>query len=362
MPFTQISLVNFRNIEQQKIPVHSEQVFFVGPNGQGKTNILEALYMLSYGRSFRIHRDEPLLRHGCSQSAVHGSWRDVDGTVEAQISIKLEKGRKDIRLNDSAVKDRKELAELIPSIIFSHDDIDFVKGSPENQRWFFNQCLSTYKMSYIDELRKYAKLLKSRNNQLREQKAQLLDVLDIQLAAAGRAIVHERQSLIEEFNKLFTPLFASVSGIDTELKISYRPSWKNMDEREVVSHLSDHRSGDFALGTTTSGPHRDRFLFRFDGRDFIKEASTGQLRLMSLCLRAAQSRLYARMTGKAPVLLLDDVLLELDGKKREKFMAELPDYQQAFFTFLPDENIQLYHRENALVYRVQDGSYVLEDG
>jgi DNA replication and repair protein RecF len=96
------------------------------------------------------------------------------------------------------------------------------------------------------------------------------------------------------------------------------------------------------LNTSTSGPHRDRFLFRLGGRDFLKEASTGQLRLMSLVLRAAQSRLYARMAGKAPVLLLDDVLLELDAPKRKKFMLELPKYQQAFFTFLPDENISLY--------------------
>jgi DNA replication and repair protein RecF len=357
MPFTEVSLVNFRNIREQKIPVHHEQVFFVGPNGQGKTNFLEALYLLAYGRSFRSNRDEVMLRHGSREMAVRGKWRDPGSAIDSEISVRYAERKKEIRLNGSAVKDRKELADQVPCIIFSHDDIDFVKGAPDQQRWFFNQCISTYRISFVDHLRNYSRIVKARNQIIKDRDMTMLDVYNAQMADSGLEIQRGRAELISDFNELFTPLFEAVSQLGEALSIEYRPSWKRDDPADVVRYLEAHRDRDLALNTSTSGPHRDRFLFRLGGRDFLKEASTGQLRLMSLVLRAAQSRLYARMAGKAPVLLLDDVLLELDAPKRKKFMLELPKYQQAFFTFLPDENISLYQGGNSIRYRVEDGRY-----
>ncbi len=360
MPFREIQLINFRNVRNQKIPVHSEQVFFIGPNGQGKTNFLEALYLLSYGRSFRSQRDDVLPMRGTEEMAVHGLWREPESGVDAKISLRYQSRKKDIRINDSPVRDRKELAEQVPCIVFSHDDIEFVKGAPDQQRWFFNQCLSTYQISFIDLLRNYSRLLKTRNQVIRDGNYDMLELYNGQLAAVGLELMRARNTLTAEFNELFTPLYAEVSGLEETLKIEYRPSWKTENEGDIERYLADHRDRDIAMSTTTSGPHRDRFMFRIADRDFIREASTGQLRLMSLVLRAAQARLYARMAGKAPVLLLDDVLLELDEPKRRKFMDQLPEYQQAFFTFLPDENISLYSGSDALVYRVRNGEYIRE--
>jgi DNA replication and repair protein RecF len=357
MPFTEVSLVNFRNIASQKLPVHYEQVFFVGPNGQGKTNFLEALYLLAYGRSFRSQRDDVMLRHGCDEMSVRGRWRDPGAGIDAEISVRYRDRKKDIRINDSPIRDRKELAEQVPCIVFSHDDIEFVKGAPENQRWFFNQCLSTYRISFIEVLRSYGKIVRTRNQVIRDRQLDMLPLYDAQMAASGIEIAEARAELVADFNELFTPLFAAVSGLDEELSIEYRPSWKDGGTEAVVRYLAEHRDRDLVMNTSTSGPHRDRFLFRLAGRDFLKEASTGQLRLMGLVLRAAQARLFARMAGKAPVLLLDDVLLELDAPKRRKFMEELPRYQQAFFTFLPDENISIYSGDNAVLYRVKNGEY-----
>lgn len=365
MPFTEIRLYQFRNIRNQKVPVHYEQVFLVGPNGQGKTNFLEALYVLAYGKSFRSNRDEPLVLRGEKEMSLTAHFRDgAESRIQDEIFVKYVDRQKEIRFNGSAVKDRKQLVELLPVIIFAHDDIDFVKGSPDNQRWFFNQCLSTYQIGFIDSLRSYSKVLRSRNQIIRDGTHELLDVYNSQLALSGLEIVRARAELIREFNTLFTPLFAAVSGISTPLEIEYRPSWKigednspESESREVISILKSRMETDFQMKTTTSGPHRDRFMFRLGGRDFLQEASTGQVRLMSLLLRAAQSRLFARMSGRKPILLIDDVLLELDGEKRRKFMDELPDYDQVFFTFLPGENIEKYRHGRGIVYRVDSGEY-----
>ncbi|WP_244437979.1 DNA replication/repair protein RecF [Salinispira pacifica] len=339
--------------------------FFVGPNGQGKTNFLEALYMLAYGKSFRSNRDEPLVRRGEKEMSLSGSFSaDLESPVQDEISVKYVDRQKEIRFNGSAVKDRKQLVELLPVIIFAHDDIAFVKGSPDNQRWFFNQCLSTYRVGFIDSLRAYSKLLRNRNQIIRDGNLELLDVFNQQISLSGLEILQARKDLILEFNTLFSPLFASVSGISTPLEIEYRPSWKIEEDqglekvsREVISILESRLETDIQMKTTTSGPHRDRFMFRLGGRDFLQEASTGQVRLMSLLLRAAQARLFARMSGRKPILLIDDVLLELDGEKRGKFMSELPEYDQVFFTFLPDEHIEKYRRGRGIVYRVDSGEY-----
>ena len=125
----------------------------------------------------------------------------------------------------------------------------------------------------------------------------------------------------------------------------------------ALQRLQDRLPRDLAMKTTTSGPHRDKFFFFHQDQDFIGVASTGQMRLMSLLLRLSQASMVQKLGGKNPVLLLDDVLLELDFDKRKRFLANLPDYEQAFFTFLPDEQVAEYLKNDALCYRVEKGRF-----
>ena len=358
MPFSEVSLYNFRNIKNQKLPVHYEQVFFVGENGQGKTNFLEALYLLAYGRSFRVHRDTAMVTIGCDDMAVSAKWYPAgENQINTDIAIKYAQKKKEIRLNNTLVHNRKELLEYIPVIIFSHDDIVFVNGAAENKRWFFNQCLSRYHLDFIDILHTYTKILKTRNEIIKSRNLDLIDIYNRQLAENGSVMMQQRRNLVLEFNKIFTPLFRTISGVEEPIFVEYQPSW-NADDRDSVMEILESRvEMDIHLGTTTSGPHRDKFSFRINDRDFLYEASTGQLRLMSLILRIAQAQLYAQKCGRKPVLLIDDVLLEVDTIKREKLIAELPEYDQIFFTFLPDENISRYERKNFISFQVNNGEY-----
>jgi DNA replication and repair protein RecF len=368
MGFTSLRTVGFRNLKDAEVSLDASQVFLVGDNGQGKTNLLEALYVLCYGSSFRTRKDDQLVTHGLDDMRLHGRIRTGDAE-ERTMQVTIRNRKKTIELDGKAVRDRKDLIEVMPCIVFCHDDIQFVTGSPDMQRWFFDQTLSLHHPSYIDLLRRYRKVLKNRNLCLKNGDAAMVGVYDSQLAEAGLHLQVRREHAVREFNETFMRMFRDISGLPGDLCISYRPSWKEIqDPMDAVSILERRRDTDMSLGTTTSGPHRDRFRYRYkpegvhkkDEREFSETASTGQIRLVSLILRAAQAMFFAEKTGKKPVLLLDDVLLELDPQRRKKFLSGMPEHKQAIFTFLPDEQYYSFRTRGTMVYRVERGVFTLE--
>ncbi|MFP4330178.1 MAG: DNA replication/repair protein RecF [Spirochaetaceae bacterium] len=367
MGFEDVTVYRFRNLEDQRVDTNARELFLVGENGMGKTNFLEAIYYLSYASSFRTRRDEQILRHGSDEMAVRGTLLR-DGKRRS-LSCKSRDRKKEIELDGKKVDDRKELIQVMPCVVFCHDDIDFVKGAPEMQRYFLDQTLSMYNPLFIDDMRRYRRILKSRNLALRGGRQSVLPVYDEQLAEAGVHLQENRRVAVEAFNRTFSALFREVSGLDTPLSLLYRPSWRGVQgadgrgaprdqtpsRQRVLETLFERREQDNYFRTTTSGPHRDKFRFDFGGKDFTEVGSTGQLRLVSLILRVAQATFYREQTGRSPLLLFDDVLLELDPERRNRFFAALPEYEQAFFTFLPDEQYERYRGEQTLLYRVRDG-------
>lgn len=367
MGFRWIRSYHYRNLVDGEISLDSPEVFFVGENGQGKTNLLEALYLLCFGSSFRTNADTLLVRHGCDEMAVEGGFRTVESGGETApdenlVELKYRPARrggarKEIRVNEKLIRDRKELVSNIPCIVFSHEDIGFVTGAPDRRRWFFNQTMSLYEPVYIDLLRRYQKILRMRNQALKEQRRELLDIYDQQLAPAGLEIVERRGRTVREFDATFQGLFREISGIPEELSVHYLPSWRGCSSTdEALDLLGRKRTVDLELGTTTTGPHRDRFHFVLDRRNFARIASTGQLRLISLILRVAQARYFSEKSGRRPLLLLDDVLLELDMNRRERFFRNLPGAEQRLFTFLPDEQFRPFVGPQTLMYKVESGS------
>jgi len=358
MGFSWLRFYHFRNLEDKTVSTDAKQIFLVGKNGQGKTNFLEAVYFLCYGSSFRTRQDPNLIREKEKEMGVEGKYSTEDDILPHDLSIQYRSGKKSINLDEKEVRDRKELVKTVPCIVFSHEDIEFVNGAPERKRWFFNQTLSLYDEYTIDMLRNYRKILKMRNTAIKDERFDLLDAYDNQLARAGFYIQERRKMVTDWFSHDFNEMFTSISGIQKPVELCYYPSWRNLNsEADVVTYLDDRREKDIALGTTTSGPHRDRFEFMTENRNFTEFASTGQLRLMSLILRVLQARFFAGRTGRKPVFLIDDVLLEMDRGRRDYFLSRLPEYEQAFFTFLPDEDFSSYKKSGALEYRVENGRF-----
>jgi DNA replication and repair protein RecF len=333
----------------------ADEVYFVGENGQGKSNLLEALYIAAYGSSFRTRNDTEIVTEGQNDYSVRVMFRDGSNHT-ASVSVFYANGKKRIEKNGKTVTDRKDIINTIPCVLFCHDDMQFAVGAPEERRWFIDQTLSMYDIMYVDLLRRYKRILKSRNLVLKDRDTRMLDVYDSQLAEAGIDIQKKRREAIETFNKIFGNLYLHVTGID-QVKVSYSPSWKGYTVTEALETLAQKRETDLSMGTTFSGPHRDRIRFLRGGKPFIPSASTGQRRLVSILLRIAQAVFYTEYTGKLPVLLMDDVMLELDPDKRQKVTALLPRYDQLFCTFLPGEPYERYRKENTKVYQIEGGKW-----
>ncbi len=358
MGFVRIGFLNFRNLADGEIGVGARQVLLVGENGQGKTNLLEAVYLLSVASSFREDHDTALLRDPALPASLVGRY-ECTGEPACGLSVRWEPGRhREVRVNDKPLNDRRDLLSEVLCICFVQQDADFVVGPPEARRRFFDQVLALAHPAWLEVFRDYRRVLRARNAALKAGEVALLDVLDEQIAPLGLALRERRESLVADFNTVFTPLVGGIMGGGT-VHIRYRPSWSDLETAQAVTgRLAADRSKDLAFGATTSGPHRDRFSCLVDGRDFTHFASTGQVRLCALALRVAQARFLAGRTGRKPVLLLDDVLLELDPGRKRAFVDRFPDYEQAFFTFLPGENhLSSARSHDALLLAVEHGEF-----
>ena len=363
MAFKRVRLYHYRNLIDSEIEISSKQVFLVGENGQGKTNFLESIYLMWFGSSFRTRTDIDLVKHGDGDMSVAGAVVPASGGVgapEVEVLVQIQNRKKSISVDGKRIRDRKELIERLPGIVFCHEDIEFVSGPPDRRRWFFNQTMSLNLPVFVDLLRRYSRVISMRNAAIKSGDPGVLPVFDEQAAVAGLEIQEKRRATVEEFNRSFSEIFRYVSGLPNPVTIRYSPSWKSCETLDdALERMNDARATDAAMMTSTTGPHRDRFVFTSEGKNFARTASTGQLRLLSLVLRVAQAVHFFEVTRALPILLLDDVLLELDGEKRKRFIEVLPEYDQAFFTFLPDERFDRYKRDDTRVYSVRGGELEL---
>jgi DNA replication and repair protein RecF len=218
-----------------------------------------------------------------------------------------------------------------------------------------------YDVLYIDVLRRYKRVLKNRNQSLKDSQYDMLDVYDAQLMQNGLEIQKKRRNAIFQFNQIFGKLYQEITGIEG-VTIAYEPSWKLVENQlpsveNVMQTLFQKRDVDKIMQTTMTGPHRDKIRFIRNGANFVPNASTGQRRLIALLLRVAQALFYTQITQKKPVLLMDDVLLELDPDKRQSVTAHLPEYDQLFCTFLPGEPYERYKHSTTRIYAIEKGTW-----
>jgi len=290
-----------------------------------------------------------------------------------EISVLVEGQAKDIRLNGKPLRDREELVCHNPAVVFCHEDFTFAAGDPERRRFFFDQCAGMLSLPYIDILRSYKRVLKQRNAALKESAYDILDALDPQFVFYGLQLMAARKVLHARFQSEFPGLYESVSLLGRKVDLSWTPSWPQDSSIDgILELLGSRRESEIFLGTTRTGPHRDRWNFACENEVFTDKASTGQLRLVSLILRIIEARAYAEREAdsgssasspgapKWPVLLLDDVLLELDVGRRRRFLELLPgpgEGAQAFFTFLPEEPWTEYENGDTIVYKVSHGRF-----
>ena len=362
MLIEKLVLDGFRNIVDREIDTSAKQVILTGENGQGKTNLLEAVYTLCYGTSFRTQNLREAVQYGHGMFHLGSFFRDSQD-LERRVDVSFSEGKKSIRVDGKEIRDRKELIYCLPCIVFSHDDIEFVRGEPENRRKFFDQTMTMYDPVFFDDLKRYKNVLRQRNAALKDQRYDLLDIYDDKIVRYGMPLMKTRRNVCDSFSAIFPDIYNNVSQEDRGIRILYRPSWSEDGSYDgLLERMASQRDTDIRMNTTTSGPHRDRFLITDKNGVFVNGASTGQMRLASLVFRSAQASFFRQKTGLNPIFLIDDVLLELDAKKRARYLSYLGHYNQAFFTFLPEEKyfgtMPGYGDGDTRRYKVEDGRFI----
>lgn len=365
MYFKEIGLTNFRNYENQKIDFHDKVNIIIGENAQGKTNLLEALYIMSLGKSFRTSKDNEMIRFGSELARVK-TISQKDGE-ELCIEIGLIKNKKSLKIDGVKKKKISELLENVYVVIFSPDDLKIVKDEPEKRRRFIDRELCQLKPVYYDTLSRYKKALSQRNFLLKEENADpsVLDIWDEEIARYGSKIILYRNDFIKKLRKISREIHSDLTEGKEELDLHYEsdvPVGTDDEEQKTIFYnvLQENRGRDLYRRTTLKGPHRDDLRIEIGGVDVRSFGSQGQQRTSALSLKLAELMLIEAETGEKPVLLLDDVLSELDRTRQRQLITSFGDIQIFITTTELSEEITSQLQDYA-IFSVENGSVIRKD-
>lgn len=326
-----LRLENFRNFEDETFSFDEKINILAGNNAQGKTNCIEAIYFCSCLKSYRVLKEEQLIRFGAENAGITLDFM-VDGKEE-QLKILFSKGKpKEFRYNGLAVSRLRDLLGCFQSVIFTPDHLNLIKEGPHKRRAFLDMALCSLDLQYTDQLLNYQKILKNRNALLRQCKdrpelAEMLFVWDEKLADAGAYIARARAEYLELLSFFAKGFYREISQKNEKLKLIYLNAFtKDTVSREeyrqlFLNRLQKMRETDLAMGQTMSGIHKDDILILLSGKSMKFFASQGQIRSAVLAMKLAEAECITQKCGSQPVLLLDDILSELDAK-RQKFIFE----------------------------------------
>lgn len=358
-----IRLINYRNYNSMSASFGSGINILVGKNAQGKTNLLEAIYMCSTGRSFRTLRDKELISFGKNEAYVAAELNI--GELEKFTEIKLEADKsKRIRVNKVELKSYKELNTGLKVVVFFPDDLKLVKEGPGNRRNYLDSSISQLKPVYHHNLSRYYKALIQKNNLLKSRRStselqELLEVFDVQLARLGTLISMEREQYIRRIKKEARDIHLQITSGKEELDIKYNTNVPEGEslldiERKYLEQLRRGRARDIEIGSTSIGPHRDDFVPSINGNDLRTFGSQGQQRTLVLTLKLSEVKILKKETGYYPVLLLDDVYSELDEERRE-FLTSLFSETQTFITVTDAIEADSLKNFDKTIYYVREG-------
>lgn len=327
MNITKLKLENFRNYDSQEIEFNKGINVIYGDNAQGKTNILEAIFLCSMGKSFRTSKDKELIKINSDFAKLNIEYEKSDrsGSIEYIISEK-----KNISVNGVKVKKLSELLGNINSIIFSPDDMEILKDGPQKRRKFLNMLISQLRPRYLFNLNAYNKTLEQRNNYLRqikfENKAKnMLDIWDEKLANHAQIVYDYRREFVDKILNKIVDIHKNITDNSEEINIRYISDFK--DRESYMKRLNERIENDIYKGYTSSGIHRDDFEVYLNGKNINLYGSQGQFRTAILSLKLAELYVIYDEIGEYPVLLLDDFMSELDEKRRRKFVGNITDAQ-----------------------------------
>ncbi len=336
MQVSRLSFEGFRNLKPGSFePVPGVNVV-VGENAQGKTNLLEAIWLFTGTKSFRSAKDSELIAFGSEQSRLSLSFTAADREQEAEILIQ---NRRMATLNGIKQSSAAKLAGIFCGIVFSPTHLSLIKGGPAERRRLIDAAYCQLRPAYVKTLSEYARILSQRNALCKardtgEAACEMMDLWDRQLAQAGCRIMHARQRYLQHMSPIARKIYGGLSSGKEEFDLRYASTVNILPEEtptemavKLYEELRLHRRDDLAAGCTTVGPHRDDMEVYINGCSARSFGSQGQQRSAVLAIKLAEAAMLEEVTGEKPIALLDDVMSELDHSRQEYILNHIRDWQ-----------------------------------
>ncbi|MDD5830304.1 MAG: DNA replication/repair protein RecF [Lachnospira sp.] len=325
-----LKLQNYRNYEYLNMNFDEKINIIYGDNAQGKTNILESMYVCATSKSHRGSKDREIIRFDNDESHIKVNVKKNDMNYRIDMHLKKNKP-KGIAVNGIPIKRAVELFGILNIVFFSPEDLNIIKNGPSERRRFIDMELSQLDKIYLDCLINYNKVVNQRNSLLkeyafsgREDIISSLDIWDMQLVKYGNDVIKSREKFVKEINDLVKSIHTKLSGDREQLEIIYEPCVK---EQDFESELVRVRDRDLKFKCTNIGPHKDDMCFLINGMDVRKYGSQGQQRTAALSLKLAEIELVKQIIHDTPVLFLDDVLSELDSRRQNFLLDSIGNIQ-----------------------------------
>ena len=356
MKIKSIKLQNYRNYKNLELNFDPKINILYGDNGQGKTNILEALYLTGTTKSHRGSKDKDIIQFGYDEGHIEIIVRK--NGIEHVIDMHLKKNNpKGIAINKIPIQRASECFGLVNFVFFSPEDLSIIKAGPSARRRFIDLELSQLDKIYLSNISNYYRVIHQRNSLLKNiskdsSLLETLDVWDMQLVEYGKKIIARREKFIEDLNKIISGKHLQLTGGKEKLKIEYD---KNVNLENFEKENLRNREKDIRMKNTSVGPHRDDLSFLSNEIDLRYFGSQGQQRTAALSLKLSELELVKRTINDTPILLLDDVLSELDKNRQHFLLKSIGDIQTMITCTELDEFIKKYFSENTVFY-VKDGN------
>ena len=363
MKIRSLKLKNYRNYSLLKLDFDDAANIFYGDNAQGKTNILEAVYLSGTTKSHRGTKDRDLIRFGEEESHIEAVV-EKNG-IEYQLDMHLKKNSpKGIAINKMPIRRASELFGIVNLVFFSPEDLNIIKSGPSERRRFIDMELSQLDRVYLSDLANYNRVVNQRNRLLKDMKPgpdkSLMDTLEIwelQLIQYGNRIVERRKLFIQEVNEIISSIHKKLTGEKEDIQVIYEPSNGKLTLEQA---LVKNRERDIRIKSTSVGPHRDDICFMAGDLDIRRFGSQGQQRTAALSLKLSEIELVKQVINDTPVLLLDDVLSELD-KHRQNYLLDSINDIQTLITCTGVEDFVNHRFSINKVFHVHEGQVTNEN-
>lgn len=361
MVIKSLKLKNYRNYELLDLTFDPKTNILYGDNAQGKTNILEALYLSGTTKSHRGTKDRDLVRFGCDEA--HLETVVVKRGTEFQIDMHLKKNSpKGIAINKIPIRKASELFGIIHFVFFSPEDLNIIKEGPSGRRRFIDLELSQLDKVYLSNLSNYNRVINQRNSLLKDiyrqdHLVETLDIWDMQLVEYGTKVMEGRKKFVEEVNEIIAGIHDKLTGGREKISLTYETSIGNMTLEQA---LKKNRERDLRLKSTSVGPHRDDLCFMAGDLDIRKFGSQGQQRTAALSLKLSEIELVRYLIRDTPILLLDDVLSELDKHRQNYLLDSIHDIQTVITCTGLDEFVNHRFSINK-IFHVKNGHVAKEN-